>query len=80
MDYILGKDEKRDKCIFDFEKGVATDKKSLLLFRDQKIEVLLNRYPYANGHLLVAPKRHVAGQAEHLHFHVVPGGTGTIIS
>ena len=36
------------------------EKDSLLLFRDSFVVVLLNRFPYANGHLLVAPSRHVS--------------------
>jgi len=36
------------------------EKDSLLLFRNRLVVVLLNRFPYANGHLLVAPSRHVS--------------------
>ena len=32
----------------------------LVLWHTSHATVLLNRYPYANGHLLVAPRRHVA--------------------
>jgi ATP adenylyltransferase len=32
----------------------------LVIFRDQGTVTVLNRYPYNNGHLLVAPKRHCA--------------------
>lgn len=35
------------------------EKESLLLYRDDLAVVLLNRFPYANGHLLVAPSRHI---------------------
>ena len=31
----------------------------LILFRDPLLVVLMNRFPYASGHLLVAPSRHV---------------------
>ncbi|HLE09233.1 MAG TPA: HIT domain-containing protein, partial [Thermodesulfobacteriota bacterium] len=33
---------------------------SLTLFNGRHTLVMLNKYPYNNGHLLVAPKRHVA--------------------
>ncbi len=34
--------------------------KHLLLLRDERGMILLNRFPYTNGHLLVAPAAHVA--------------------
>ncbi len=36
-----------------------TDRERLLLHRDELTFVILNLYPYNNGHLLVAPYRHV---------------------
>ena len=47
-------------CIYEAGTGKEHEKKSLLLYRDALIVVLLNRFPYANGHLLVAPSRHVS--------------------
>lgn len=32
----------------------------LVLLRDERGVILLNRYPYTNGHLLVAPQEHLA--------------------
>ncbi len=58
MDYILG-NEKPGDCIFDLQPEKSCAKKELILFRNNDVVVLLNRYPYANGHLLVAPARHV---------------------
>ena len=34
------------------------DDKNLVLWRTQKSIVILNRFPYNNGHLLIAPARH----------------------
>jgi len=34
---------------------------NLVLWRTDKSIVVLNRYPYNNGHLLIAPARHIAG-------------------
>jgi ATP adenylyltransferase len=121
MSYISGQAGCHDGCIFDFSKDVSFDKEALLLYKGRYSEVLLNRFPYANGHLLVAPVRHVAdltdlspaesadlmtilqesttilrrylhpdglnvglnlgavagaGQADHLHFHIVPRWEG----
>ena len=36
----------------------------MLLDQDDDTVVLLNRYPYANGHLLIAPRRHIASYAD----------------
>lgn len=38
----------------------AADRWRFILGRTGKTVTLLNRYPYNNGHLLVAPKRHVS--------------------
>lgn len=35
--------------------------RNLVLWRGEHVYSVLNRYPYTNGHLLVAPLRHVAG-------------------
>lgn len=40
------------------------DDKNLVLWRTGRFIVLLNRYPYNNGHLLIAPVRHIAGLDE----------------
>lgn len=58
MDYILGKEGRKEGCIFDFAPNEPFNKKELILYRDAKVVTLLNRFPYANGHLLVAPARH----------------------
>jgi ATP adenylyltransferase len=60
MTYIQGQDESGSGCIFEAGQGKKYDKGCLLLYRDSLRVVLLNRFPYANGHLLVAPSRHVS--------------------
>ena len=35
------------------------DKENLVLWRSDKSIVILNRFPYNNGHLLIAPVRHI---------------------
>lgn len=57
--YILG--PKEQGCIFcNFPKeNKDKDKENLLLYRGEKNFVIMNRYPYNPGHLLIAPYRHV---------------------
>jgi ATP adenylyltransferase len=40
-------------------KHLQDDDQNLVLWRTDKSIVILNRYPYNNGHLLVAPARHI---------------------
>lgn len=47
----------RDAATFD---DSAANRQLLVVARDETAVVLLNRYPYSNGHLMVAPRRHVA--------------------
>jgi ATP adenylyltransferase len=60
MEHVLGQAEKVKGCLFEPPGKSTFDPKYLLLFRDRLVVVLLNRFPYANGHLLVAPTRHIA--------------------
>ncbi len=60
MTYIQEKSPLKEGCIFEAGAGKSYDKESLLLYRDALTVVLLNRFPYANGHLLIAPSRHVS--------------------
>lgn len=48
---------KKTGCIFCM---AGDDRELLILWRTPLVRVLLNRYPYANGHLMVAPHRHTA--------------------
>lgn len=52
--------DKSTGCIF-CEAASSTDEEgSLVVYRGRKVFVLLNRYPYTNGHLMVAPYAHQA--------------------
>jgi ATP adenylyltransferase len=42
-------------------KAPQDDDKNLVLWRTEKSLVILNRFPYNNGHLLIAPVRHIGG-------------------
>ncbi len=49
-------------CFFcnDLRHPPKHDAKNLLLHRSRHSFILLNRFPYTNGHLMIVPKRHVA--------------------
>jgi ATP adenylyltransferase len=61
IEYILA--EKPDGCIFcAAETGHTRDR--YILHRTPCSFVMLNRYPYTNGHLLVSPYQHAAAMDE----------------
>ncbi len=67
MEYIL--DESRhcagpSDCVFCIGADRAGDADRLVLHRGEHLFVIMNRFPYNNGHLLVAPYRHVADLCE----------------
>ena len=64
MEHVTGRAEKPPGCLFEPPGRSISDPKYLLLYRDPLVVVLLNRFPYANGHLLVAPRRHLAELTE----------------
>lgn len=47
-----------------FADPIVAHRQLLIVSRGNHIVTVLNRYPYANGHLLVAPLRHVCGLHE----------------
>jgi ATP adenylyltransferase len=59
MAYI-GADNKQDEgCIFCAKPREERDEENLLLYRSEYCFVLMNLYPYNNGHLMIAPYVHV---------------------
>lgn len=48
-----------DDCFICRGLGERNDRQNLIIRRSEHSTVLLNRYPYNNGHLLVSPNRHV---------------------
>jgi ATP adenylyltransferase len=64
IEHVRGTAPPVDGCLFEPPGNSCSDENFLLLYRDQKVVVLLNRYPYANGHLLIAPIRHITSIVE----------------
>lgn len=72
LEYIQSADE-QPGCVF-CRAAEADDEDGLVLHRAELAFAVLNRYPYAGGHLMIAPYRHVGelgdlseGEALELH-------------
>jgi ATP adenylyltransferase len=57
MDYILS--DKTGGCIFCELPKQDRDRENLILYRSSHNFVIMNRYPYNNGHIMVVPYIHV---------------------
>ena len=70
-------DKKSESCVFcqKLAQGPENDHENYVLFRGEHAFVVLNLYPYNNGHLMVLPYDHIASledlpldvQAEMIH-------------
>jgi ATP adenylyltransferase len=59
--YLRTAAKPRRECIFCFgTPGARERRRRLVLYAGPLASVMLNRYPYNNGHLMIAPRRHVA--------------------
>lgn len=56
IDYILS--EKPKECIFCTKPLEDRDRENLILYRGRLSFVIMNKYPYNNGHLMVVPYFH----------------------
>jgi ATP adenylyltransferase len=55
----VARTEEPEGCVF-CEALTSRDAEPLVLFRGPSCFVILNLFPYNNGHLLIAPRRHTA--------------------
>jgi ATP adenylyltransferase len=60
LEYVQNAD-KQDYCFFCTAAASDDDEATLVVHRGEHAFVLLNKFPYASGHLLVAPYRHGVG-------------------
>jgi ATP adenylyltransferase len=60
LEYITG--EKSDECIFCAQPALDDDA-ALIVHRGERCFVMLNAFPYASGHVMVAPYEHTADLA-----------------
>jgi ATP adenylyltransferase len=65
MEYILGP-KQRDACVFCVAAEATDDEltRRLVVHSSARCLVMMNRYPFAPGHLLVLPRAHVSGLGE----------------
>jgi len=59
MEYVAAGNEEGE-CIFCPGNDRSHDEERLILYVGDRSVILMNRFPYINGHLLVAPVRHVS--------------------
>ena len=64
MKYIRSLSEENECFICSAVADKDKDAENFLLWRTDKSVVIFNRYPYNNGHLLIAPTRHIADFSE----------------
>lgn len=68
MDYLwtpwryryIADSSKDDRCIFCDALAAQDDARTLVVFRGGKNFIILNRYPYTSGHVMIVPYAHVA--------------------
>jgi ATP adenylyltransferase len=59
LEYVVSADE-QEGCVL-CRAATGDDEERLVVTRGACAFVLLNKYPYASGHLMIAPLRHVGG-------------------
>jgi ATP adenylyltransferase len=57
LEYILS--DKTKQCVFCTEPDEGNDEKNYILHRAGRCYVIMNIFPYNNGHLMVIPYKHV---------------------
>jgi ATP adenylyltransferase len=56
LKYIIG--DKEEGCIFCKKPKEGNDKDNLILYTGETSFIIMNRYPYSNGHLMTVPYKH----------------------
>jgi ATP adenylyltransferase len=57
MEYILSEKNKQE-CIFCQELSLPDGPQNLIVHRGRRTFVILNRYPYTSGHVMIVPMDH----------------------
>ena len=60
MSYVTSAGAPDAPCVFCSALSAGDDRRALILRRGQRAVLILNAFPYATGHLMAMPVRHVA--------------------
>ena len=68
MDYLwtpwryryIANASKDERCVFCDALAANEDAETLIVLRAEKNFIILNRYPYTSGHVMVVPYAHIA--------------------
>ena len=60
LEYIQSTQDESDECLFCRLPQEEDDKSNLIVYRSKHSFVMLNKYPYNNGHIMVVPYLHVS--------------------
>jgi ATP adenylyltransferase len=58
MKYIQSHNEEEGTCVFCYLLNLKDGPQNLIVHRAERVFVILNRYPYTSGHLMVVPYEH----------------------
>ena len=58
MEYVKNPKKNNESCIFCLDTDTANDLNNLIIKRGKSAFVIMNKYPYNNGHLMVSPNIH----------------------
>jgi ATP adenylyltransferase len=64
MSYVSAAGVPPAVCLFCSAVGATDDRQALVLLRQGRAFLILNAFPYASGHLMAAPVRHVGSLEE----------------
>ena len=56
--------DKEEGCIFCKKPKEGNDKENLILYNGETSYIIMNRYPYSNGHLMTVPYKHTNNFSE----------------
>ncbi len=64
IDYVCRPQKDEDGCFLCAVAGRHHDEEDLVLWRGRRCLCVMNRWPYNNGHLMIAPVSHTADLAD----------------